>query len=274
MEKLPGPNTQEVHHYKKGVSLEEMKIDKLLHEMETETLSLESSSMPSTSENAAIMVSETVIADLLDAIISQTDASAEYNKMPFLTSDDQVIDNSVKRLSDSDDLNLTLDPHLPVMALSSAFTAEGLPAMPVKLIEKNIVLHQTVSDRMGQYLNKTPNGYMGNFVVNAGKVSKQELIASVDECLEILSFSSLLINNRTLTWSSEIKLAKLYHKGIFIKMIKGGVASGTIKENLANARFSSEVTLFNNIGDSWHGSVGYKGPSHMLIRSGVRIAGE
>ncbi len=274
MEKLPGPNTQEVHRYRKGVSLNEMKIRELFAEMQEETLSLDSSIMPKTSENAVILISESATADLLDAVVSQLDASAEYSKMPFMKEGDTVDDPSVKKDDDADALHLTLDPHLPAMALSTGFTQEGLPAMPAKLIEKNRVLHQMISFRMGQYLGRSPNGFTGNLVVKPGTASKQQLLESVPECIEILSFSSLLINSRSLTWSSEIKLGKLYRNGKPVAMIKGGVASGSIKENLSNARFTDKTVLFNNIGDSWHPSVGYQGPSHMLIRSGVKIAGE
>ncbi len=102
----------------------------------------------------------------------------------------------------------------------------------------------------------------------------QPLINSTDECLEIISFSSLLINPNTLTWSSEIKLGKLFKDGKFNCMIKGGVVSGDIKENLSNFKLSNIECKINEVGGGYHPNMGYVGPNYMLIKSGVKVVGE
>jgi len=78
----------------------------------------------------------------------------------------------------------------------------------------------------------------------------------------------------TLTWSSEIKLGKRYKNGKFEVMIKGGVVSGDLKENLTNFNFSNETKRVNTIGGGFYPAIGYVGPAHMLIKAGVKIAGE
>jgi predicted Zn-dependent protease len=119
---------------------------------------------------------------------------------------------------------------------------------------------------MAQYLNKTANYIQGNILIEKGDYTKEELLTLNNECIEVISFSSLLVNYNTLTWSSEIKLGRLYKDGKAIAMIKGGIVSGNIKENLAHFRLSSELEK--------RASQGYLGPKYMLINSGVKIAGE
>ncbi len=272
MEKLPLPNTQEVHRYKTGLSIEEMDLAGFLKDLELETISLDDTFLPPTDENATILINEEPVSSMLNALLGQLDAEAEYNRGPHFKENEMVVEENA--LSGSDALDVTLDPAIPTMCLTTAWTSEGLKARGGHIIANNIVLKQIIGNRMGQYLSKEPNGLAGNYVLPAGSSSKEELIGSVDRCIEILTFSSLLINPRTLTWSSEIKLGRLYEKGQFKGMIKGGVASGSIRENFTSAKYSNKLTTRNQVADSWHPAIGYRGPDFMLIRSGVRIAGE
>ena len=127
---------------------------------------------------------------------------------------------------------------------------------------------------MASYLKKEANGIIGNVVIGPGTKTKDELLSSEPQCLEVISFASLLLNPSTLTWSSEIKLGKLHKKGEAPKIIKGGVVSGNLKENLKNFSFSKTLTKKNAVADIFETAKGNYGPDAMLIRSGVKIAGE
>lgn len=271
MEKLPGPNTQEVHRYKKGVTVSEMEIESFLDEMAEETLALDETVLPETSDNATILVNAEVLASWLNALTDQLSADAEYNHSPHLLPGQQAV--QTEESLPSDPLSVTVDPAIPLMIGSSPWTNEGIASKKTILIEENLVKNQIIGNRMGQYLKKEPNGAAGNFILPSGSHSKMELLEREEQCLEILAFSSLLINSRTLTWSSEIKLARLHKKGQSPIMIKGGVASGSIQKNFGSALYSSNQIHYNQVGDSWHPSIGYRGPGFALIRSGVKIAG-
>jgi predicted Zn-dependent protease len=175
---------------------------------------------------------------------------------------------------DSDKLNVTLDPSLPVMALTTPFTAEGMKPVKAQVIKDDVITTQIIGNRIGQYLKKEPNFIEGNMVVTLGSKSKEELLNSVDECIEITAFSSLLINPNTLTWSSEIKLGKLYKNGKFQHTLKGGVVSGNIKENFTNFNFSNDEIKINEVSSGFGPSKGYVGPNQMLIKAGVKVLGE
>jgi hypothetical protein len=56
-------------------------------------------------------------------------------------------------------------------------------------------------------------------------------------------------------------------------LIKGGVVSGKISENLSNFVFSSETAKVNSPGSSFDPPKGYIGPARMLIRNGISIVG-
>ena len=274
LEKLPLPNTQEVLKYKNAISIEDANLSQFIDDLVEETLSISETRLPKTSDNAVIMIDGEAISDLMDELVTQLSAQREYDKAPFMAQGDSVLKGEKK--STSDKLNLTLDPNIPVMAMSTPFTSEGMKPVKAKIISDDKVTSQLINSRMGQYLGKVPNYIDGNIIVDLGKSSKEEILNSLGskECIEVLTFSSLLINSNTLTWSSEIKLGKLWRDGKVSAMIKGGVVSGDIKENLASFKFSNEIIKKNSTGGGFNPPSGYIGPNHMLIESGVKIAGE
>jgi predicted Zn-dependent protease len=274
LEKLPLPNTQEVLKYKNAISIEDADLSRFIDKIVDETLSIKETQLPKTNSNATIMIDGEAIGDLMEEFVNQLSAGREYDKAPFLTNGDSVFKGD--KSSSSGKLNITLDPTVPVMAMSTPFTSEGMKPIKASVISDDTVVTQLINGRIGQYLGKEPNYIDGNVVVEVGTKSKEEILQSVDskECIEILTFSSLLINSNTLTWSSEIKLGKLWENGKVTAMIKGGVVSGDIKENLSNFQFSNETIKKNHTGGGFYPPSGYVGPNHMLIESGVKIAGE
>ena len=272
MEKLPLPNTQEVHRYRKGVSINELDVAQFLGEMREEALSLGNTDLPETTENATLLVDGEVVSDFINALVGQLNGASEYNRSPVILPGSPVEEGSV---GDSfERLNLRLDPLIPGMVESRPFNHEGLVAKAADVVKDGVVQEQILSHRMASYLGKPVNPIVGNFLIPPGKKTRSELISDAGECIEILSFSSLLINPRTLTWSSEIKLARHHMKDGSVRLLKGGVASGSIRAHLSAARFSSEILTRNAVADTWHPSIGYRGPAHMLIQAGVKIAGK
>lgn len=272
VEKNPRPNTQEVLKYKKAISIEDLNLSQFIDEVIAETLSIAETKVPQTSKDATILVDGDTISDLLNKILSQLNAECEFKKSPFMLTGDSLIKG--EKNTSSDQINITLDPSTPVMTLTTPYTAERMKPMKAEIIKDDVVLKQIINNRYGQYLSKDANYIAGNMLVKSGNMTKEELLNSVDECLEIISFASLLINQNTLTWSSEIKLAKRYLNGKFDCMIKGGVVSGNIKENLANFKFSNSQIRINVVAGGFAEPKGYIGPNAMLIKSGVKVVGE
>ena len=272
MEKLPLPNTQEVHLIKSAIGIEDMNICQFIDEALEQTLSLKDAVLPKTQENAVILINTEAIARLLDGLLIQMNAYREYYKTPHMLPGQKVFKG--EKSPESDILSITLDPTLPIMAASTKFTSEGLKAKAGKVVDNDIVTLQMITQRMGQYLQKPHNSIVGNMIVPFGKYSKEELLKAQAECLEIVSFTSLMVDPSSLGWSSEIKLGKLYHYGKLKSIIKGGIVSGNLGENLCHFQFSNTEKKFNKPGDIFTTPRGYTGPDTMLIKTGVKIAGE
>jgi predicted Zn-dependent protease len=272
MELAPGPNLQEVLKYWHFVGVNDADIENKLDSVAQETQLTSESSMPPARDIATIMVDSYAISKIAAAIASQLNAAAEYSQGPHLKPNDMVPSGDVDK--NADHFNLTIDPTLKQMAKTSAYTDEGTIAEKADLIVDNTVQQQVINTRLGHYLNKTPNGIYGNLVIPAGSVSKQALLNSVDEVIEILDFSSLLVNASSLTWSSEIKLARLYKQGEAVKTLKGGIVSGNVRASLTGFKFSSETTLRNTAGGYFEAASGYQGPEYMLMWQGISIAGD
>ena len=203
---------------------------------------------------------------MLDAILNQLNCANEYMKLPCMHAGDQFGGG------EGDALELALDPTIPCMVLSSAYTAEGLPAQGGTLIADNEVKQRVVGNRFGQYLELAPNGLSGNLVVKPGTLDKGKLEGV--EYVEVIKFSSLLIDSQKLTWSSEIKLGRHIAADGTVTLVKGGVVSGNLKENFIDCRLSPTLGNVNVPADSFAPALGYRGPDAMLITRGVSIAGQ
>ena len=119
------------------------------------------------------------------------------------------------------------------------------------------------------------NPVWGNVVLRPGTKSYEELKKSAPVVVEVKSFSSLLLNDDYLTYSSEIKLAKEYdNRTGKTRLLKGGVVSGNIPENFSSFASCKETQSYNRIDDGYASGAGYKGPKYMLFRKGVTISGK
>jgi len=269
MEKKGCVNDKEVNNVRTSVAAADLKIRDFIHSCAEETLSLGVTEEPKTSKNVSVIIHEDAISSLLAAVRDQLFCSMEFYKYPYLKSGDAVYCGELH----GDRVNLVLDPFLSEMAESCAWTVDGAPSLSALVIKDSIVQAQIIDNRYGQYLKKEPNGISGNMVLAPGKVKSEDLYSMADEVLEIVSFSSLLVDEQRLTWSSEIKFAKLYKKGKLAALIKGGVVSGSIKDNLSDCVFSKEIAIVNFPGNQFASKKGYVGPKRMLVRKGVAVAG-
>jgi hypothetical protein len=266
MEKAGQENDKEVHEHTTSVTVADLDVKGFVDACALQVATLGDSAEPDTTDNAAILVDKEALSQMLDAVVQQLNCANEYLKLPYLKTGDTFGGGQ------GDMLDLGLDPTLPCMVLSSAYGADGLPAKGGNLIKKNQVGDRVIGNRFGQYLGLAPNGLSGNLVVAPGTMAKESLEGI--EYIEIIKFSSLLIDPRKLTWSSEIKLGRHVAADGTTKLVKGGVVSGNLKDNFTDCRLSSAIGTVNVPKSSYSPPLGYKGPEAMLITKGVSIAGK
>jgi predicted Zn-dependent protease len=266
MEKSGQENDKEVHEHTTSVTAADLNVKSFIEDCALQVSVLGESEEPETTDNATILIDKDALSQMLDALLEQLNCTNEYLKLPFLQAGDTFGGGT------GDSLELRLDPTLPCMVLSSAYAVDGLPAKPGLLIENNQVQDRVIGNRFGQYLNLAPNGISGNLVVKTGSLTKEMLKGT--DYMEVIKFSSLLIDARKLTWSSEIKLGRHVAADGTLTLVKGGVVSGNLKENFTDCRFSTVLGKVNVPQSSYAPPLGYRGPDAMLITRGVSIAGQ
>ncbi len=250
-----------------AVHLDQLSIDKLFDDASERAECSLDVEKPITGKYPVIIHAE-VLSHLLNGQISQLSASNRYHGLPFIEVGEEFIPNAKNDL-----LSLTLDPTLNYGANTIAVSEQGLPQSPLKLVNKNQVIATATNKQYGDYLKKNPTSTYGNLVVDEGQLSHQELSQQHPYVIEILQFSGLFSDPNSGTFSSEIRLAKLYdNKNGTIRHIKGGSLSGSIAENFREIRLSkSKVNWAYFSSESAYGQ-GYYGPEYALLGN-VSIVG-
>lgn len=154
----------------------------------------------------------------------------------------------------ADLMTIKLNPIMKASTKGRPFDDDGVVLKRLNLIDKGIVKNFWGSNIYSQYLNRQVNGNYENFIVNAGSLTKDDLLE--EQYLEILSLSDFDIDMITGYFKSEIRLANLYIKGEK-KVVTGGFISGNIFDTLENVRFTSDIMQLNN----------YVGPKGILIEN-------
>lgn len=222
---------------------------------------------PQTGKYAVIIDAE-VLSNLLNGQLSQLTAFNAYHGLPYLKPGGAFIPES-----HGDLLSITLDPTLDFGANSGSLSGDGLIQTPLKLVEENQVIATATDKQYGDYLSMRPTTSRGNILIDAGKMSHQELTYQAPVVIEILQFSGLFTDPNSGTFSSEIRLAKLYDNATGkVSYIKGGSLSGSIIENFKGLRLSkTRVNRAHFSSESSHGQ-GYYGPEYALLTD-VSIVG-
>lgn len=261
---------QEVLDYQTGVSVQNFVFEDFIDRCVRQVTSLGRTIVPSSRESVSILIHMKDFSEIVDAVEDQLVSFREYQKYPHLK-EEEVIYAEGERKGEAFDLSC--DPFSPMMACSVPFIGNGVLPRRGCLIEDGQVKNRIVGVRESTYLSIPSNYLSGNMIVSSGSSSYEELCQMEDEVLEVVSFSSLLVDDNSLTWSSEIKLAYLRRKGEIVQMLKGGVLSGHIRKNLSCSFYSNDRVCYNRIADAYHSAIGYIGPQYVLFKEGVSLSG-
>jgi len=254
------PQSDEYLNTRWAVSLDDMPIEKLFEETSDRARHSLDVVKPATGKYAVIVDAE-VLAMLFNAQLSQLSSSNSYHGLPFVKPGDELVHDA-----QGDLITLTLDPSLDYGADTTAVSEQGLPQSPFKLVENNKVIATSTDKRFSDYLESPVTTVRGNLVVNGGTFSHQELTKQAPRVLEILQFSGLFADSNSGTYSSEIRLARLYDRESGkVTYIKGGSLSGSFSENFKNARFSRDRVKRAHFSSNNATGEGYFGPEFALL---------
>jgi predicted Zn-dependent protease len=275
MEKLPLPNTQEVHNNSRSLDLAGLDLENFLSDSAEEVRALDKVELPQTDNSVVVLLHADALSSLFHTLIDQLDAGRQYGGRPYFPDQSAIYLGEKNKAADK--ISIKLDPHLDLMPRSTPYAPGSVPSAPAQIIKDDLVTERYASHQMAQYLKIPSKGICGNLVVDTGKYDFASLLALAPKVLEIKSFSSLLTNSDSQTYSSEIKLGIL-HETVDGKpkqtFVKGGVISGNIRENLSDIYLSKTTKKISKTADSYHAPQGYLGPKWALIKKGVSLSGK
>ncbi|MCB0363250.1 MAG: hypothetical protein KDD35_11030, partial [Bdellovibrionales bacterium] len=213
------------------------------------------------SGNYRVLLHASILNTLLHDVLSQLYMRNNYFKLPFKPKDSLFIESF-----SGHPFVLKLDPLKDYCFGSKSYSSEGLWQKPEVLVQNNRIECNPCSSQISQYLEVQASSVEGTIVVEAENlVSKEKLLKQGEDVLEILQFSGLFTNQMDLTFSSEIRLARLHRaSGGDSIYIKGGNLSGHFPSNFATVGWAGENVVDNQIGYSGAGN-SYYGPEWALI---------
>jgi len=243
-----------------AVNIDDLPIQRLFEETSERAEHSLDVAKPETGKYPVIVDAE-VLAVLFNNQVTQLYSANSYNGLPFVKPGDEVITGATGDL-----LTITLDPTLGFGADTTAVSEQGVMQKTIKLVEKNRVIASATDKRYGDYLSLSPTTTRGNVVVEPGALTHAELTRQAPRVIEILQFSGLFADSNSGTFSSEIRLARLYdNKAGTVSYLKGGSLSGSFTENFKAARFSKERVKQAHFSSGSSAGQGYYGPEYVLL---------
>jgi predicted Zn-dependent protease len=250
-----------------GVNLDDLALEEMFDETSDRARHSRGLEKPITGKYPVIIDAD-VLSTLFYNHVSLLSSANTYNDLPSIAVGSEFIPECRGDL-----LNVTLDPALPFGGDTVALSEQGLLQKSVKLVEKNKVVNSLTDKQYSDYLGKPATTSRGNVVVEAGQLGYAELTQNAPRVLEILQFSGLFVDPYSGTFSSEIRLARIYDntKGT-VTYVKGGSLSGSIRENFKGIRLSKNRVKRAHFESNSNQGHGYFGPDYALL-SDVSIVG-
>ena len=142
-----------------------------------------------------------------------------------------------------DKVTLEIKKELPYSSKNKPYSPDGNPARDLVIVEDGIYRSYWGEQKTGYYLgveNVTP---ANNFVVKGGNRTKAQM--KQDPYLEIIQFSSFIMNPVTGSFGGEIRLG-YYFDGEKRVPVTGGSITCKMSEALKNIYFSKETRQIDN----------------------------
>lgn len=216
----------------------------------------------------SVIIDADVLSTLMSNSLSLLSAQNSFHGLPFTKPGDLWIEDCV-----GDPLTLILDPSLDFGAGTAAVSDQGLLQKPLTLIENNQVKATLVDKQYSDYLGQPSTTSRGNVVVLPGKKTHAELSKAAPQVIEILQFSGLFCDPHSGTFSSEIRLAKLYDNETGkVTYLKGGSLSGSIQDNFKGLQLCKSTVQHAHFSSESPFGQGYFGPEYALL-SEVSVVG-
>ncbi len=180
--------------------------------------------------NVRVLLSDYAVDEFFDFYISQVSGSMIYKKISRAEIGKMFQKEDAKNL-----ITIKMNPVLETSIHSRPIDAEGKILKPLTIIKDGKVENIVTGSRFAQYLNVEPTGSMNTYEVSGGKKDLSEY--TNESYLEILAFSSFIMDSATGDFGGEFRLAKLVENGKV-----SYVSGGAITENVFDIQDKMEIT--------------------------------
>lgn len=205
-------------------------------------------------ETADLILSNDNVEALLGVYESSTNAASLYNHMSNFTMGQNLQENAT-----GDTIELTMLSSLEGSIYNTPIDSDGVILKSSKVIENGVFTKAWGDARHSYYMGLEPTGSLRNVSFKGGSKSIKELEAS--DALEVLDFSSFIVDGSTGDFSGEIRLGYTISKGQKTA-ISGGSISGNLLALHGSLYLSKETQRSNR----------FEGPIKLRL-NGVSVAG-
>jgi len=194
------------------------------------------------------------VAELFKVYESSTNVASLYNHSSNLT-----LDGAVQTDKALNPLNISMLNYLEGSMYNAPVDSDGVILKSVDIIQNGVFKETWGDARHSYYLSKPCTGQLQNMKVQSGNTSVKDLEAGV--ALEVIDFSSFIVDSQSGDFSGEIRLAYHHSNGQRVA-VSGGSVSGNLFE-LHDSMILSKETQSNN---------NFTGPLKIRLKD-VSIAG-
>ncbi len=226
-------------------------VDKQLMETEGRALATRNIKM----ENMRVVLSGDAVEELLYFYWEQASARTIYQQVSRAKIGDNFFGKDAV-----ENFNMRINPALKNAVNPAPVDGEGKKLQAYTLYENGVVKNLLGNAKFAQYLHVANRGYCNIFEVDGGKQSLSAYLQG--EYVEILAFSSFLMDETTGDFGGEFRLAKHIKDGV-ARYITGG----SISENLF--RLQDSMRLSKELQARKHSLA----PAAVIL-DGVTVAGE
>lgn len=205
-------------------------------------------------KRADLILSMDNVRELLSVYVEATSAASLYNKNSPLT-----VGEAIQKGPKGDRITLTLLDSLEGSVHNAPVDADGVILKSRQVITDSVFTTPWGDGRHAFYLGIEPTGALRNFEVRPGSKSDSELERG--QALEVLDFSSFIVDPNSGDFSGEIRLGYFLDEGKRTP-VSGGSISGNLYALHESLHFSEETVTLN----------GYRGPRKLRLE-GVSVAG-
>lgn len=189
-------------------------------------------------------LSETVILSSLDNasffnyFLMKTRTSMVYNRGSQVQ-----IGDKAQQGDNCDKISITLKKELPYSSRNLPYTTDGLKARDCSILRDGEYVSYWGEPQTAYYLGVKDVAPANNFVVSGGTKTLEELHS--EPYLEIIQFSSFIMNPMTGNFGGEIRLA-YHYDGDKITAVSGGSITCNMDSALQTLRMSRESRQIDN----------------------------